>query len=153
MGVRRRDPLLDSKVGDGTGPEDRADNGCVVGQALVVSFEPVEPRADQTLDARRHRQLARVLALPTLGVDETAVAQHPHRFLEEERVPARVSYQRRREPRLGQRRVAEEVGEQCRRLFAVEGVELDRPPPALRAQEPWRRLGELGPRRADNCEG
>ena len=34
----------------------------------------------------------------------------------------------------------------------IEGAELDRPPPAVRAEEPGRRLGELGPGRADDRE-
>ena len=53
---------------------------------------------------------------------------------------------------LAERGVAEEVGEQRCRLFAIERAELDRPPPAVRAEESGRRLGELGPGRADDRE-
>ena len=55
VGIGRRYPVVGAEVSDGAGPEDRADDGCVVCQLLVASFEPVEPRADQALDARRHR--------------------------------------------------------------------------------------------------
>ncbi len=47
--------VVGAEVSDGARPEDRADDGCVVRQLLVASFEPVEPRADQALNARRNR--------------------------------------------------------------------------------------------------
>ena len=48
-------PFVGAEVRDRTRPEDRADDGRVVRQVFVASFEPVEPRADQALDACRDR--------------------------------------------------------------------------------------------------
>ena len=53
--IGQSSPFVGAEVRDRARPEDRADDGCVVRQVLVASFEPIEPRADQALDARRDR--------------------------------------------------------------------------------------------------
>ncbi len=74
------------------------------GQAASPSFETVETRADQRLDIRRDRNVAHLVSLPAREIEQSLVAEHPYRLLEEERVSARVGDQRRAERRLGEAR-------------------------------------------------
>ena len=83
-------PSLRAQVRDRAGPEDGADHGGVVGQPLLLRLQPVETRADQALHARRDRDVAHLVALPPLEVEQPLLPQHPDRLLEEERIAAGV---------------------------------------------------------------
>jgi hypothetical protein len=121
-GIVRRPSVLDAQVRHCARPEDRADHRGVVGELLLLARQAVESRADETLDARRDRQVAGLAAPPALEVDEALVPEHSHRLLEEQGVAACVLDQRHRERRRCQGRIAGEVCEERRRLIGAEGL-------------------------------
>ena len=150
--IFRRRPLGRAEMCDRAGPEDRTDHRRVMGEQLLLWLQPVEARADQPLHVRRDRDVAHLVPLPALEVEQPLVAQHLHRLLEEERVAACVGDQRLGERRLGEGGVAGEIGQEGGGRLGAERLKVDRAAPALGAEEAGRVVGELRPRRADQRE-
>ena len=99
MKVLEQIPVLSPlKMRDCAGPEDRANNGRGLRDAFLRAAELVQTRADQSLQARRGRELGSVFReVPAVLVDEARVAKRFHRLFEEERIAARRSQQRCRD--------------------------------------------------------
>src|SRR5262245_18823251 len=81
-----RRPFLSAEVRDSARPEDRADHRRVMGELLLVCLQPIEARADQPLDARRHWEVTHRIASPPLELEQSFLPQHPNRLFEKERV-------------------------------------------------------------------
>ena len=76
-------------MGDQDVPEDPADDGRVLGQALLVGWQAVEPGGEDGLDRRGHLDLLdRPGQLPgaVCQTQDAAVDEHPDELLGEERV-------------------------------------------------------------------
>src|SRR5436305_6656831 len=136
-----------TEMAERAGPEDGADDGRLVRDALRVGLETVEPRADQALQVRRHRQrLERGHVVPARAVERSLVAQHADRLLEEQWVSARIRDESRCEGGVRELRVADERGKELRSRPLWEDVQLD----AIAAgavRELRLSLDELRPRR------
>ena len=121
-------------------PEDLAQHGGILEQALLVVDERVEARGDDPL----HRLRERI-------ADAAALRQHPRELLRIERIPAGSQQQ------LGlclrrQDRTVEQRGEQLRRLVGGERRQRDRRRVALAASPARSAVEELRTRRAEHEE-
>ena len=129
----------------GTRPEHAARDRRLLSCALLRRRQAVQPRADQRLQARRHRQGARLL----VPAEQAAVSEHAHGLLEEERVAA-GGPEERRGVDLRYLLDAEELVQQGLARSLVEHRELDRRAALAGPDQRRRALGQLVAPRADD---